>query len=98
MIPEDGKPMRLDGRSSLWDRTREFLVFLATVVAVLAGAEAVMLLRGGDVEAGQQQAAAAATGPAVRSADEATLAGGRAPSYAKPSHQGAAAKAPQKDQ
>ncbi|HEY4016943.1 MAG TPA: hypothetical protein VGM06_26605 [Polyangiaceae bacterium] len=47
-------------------------MFLATVAAVLAGAEVVMLLRGGDVEARTGEPAASASGAAVRSADDAT--------------------------
>jgi hypothetical protein len=71
-----GEPMSSFTHLSFWDRTRDFLVFLATVVAVLAGAEVVMLLRGGDVEARTGQPAAGGAEPAVRSADDATWAAG----------------------
>ena len=101
MIPENRKPMSLDGRLPFWDRAREFLVFLATVLAVLAGAEVVMLLRGGDVEAKLGEPAATGEGAAVRSAEEATLADQQADLDVKPTRREAKAAAGtghQKDQ
>ena len=67
MISHDGKPMSLDDRPSLTSRLREFVVFLVTVAAVLAGAEAVMLLRSGEVEAGTSPPEAAVASVAVQS-------------------------------
>jgi hypothetical protein len=61
--------MSFDTHLSFWDRIREFLLFLATVIAVLAGAEVVMLLRGGDVEARTGGPAASGEGAEMRSAD-----------------------------